>query len=183
MLAKLRDLPLYSALIASVRSSEGNTLEGDDERAALRLGTIIRMLDIAKPSSVIETGTNKGLFGFILHALHPGASLCTFDTDPESANAADLLREAGLNITFTLGDTRNTFSAWQGTADFAWIDGGHWGGVCASDIRNAMRLSVPVILADDMDIDEVRRDVADIMTTPNGYRMEMEGAIAILTRI
>jgi len=177
LLHRLREMPLYRELLAAVHSSEGNTLEGDDDRALARLSTIVRTLEKHRPLSVIETGTQKGLFGIILIENLFTFRLTTFDINPESAKAAELL-----GARFVLGDTRQTFSAWNETADFAWIDGGHWGGVAASDIRNAMRLGIPVILVDDMDIPEVLHDVAVVAAENPGYRLSRDGEIAIFEK-
>jgi predicted O-methyltransferase YrrM len=171
----LHQLPLYAQLRATYETIEGNLLEVTDERVAEAQIEALR-LGIARtaPRRVLETGTAKGFFGLLLSQVTTDLTLYTFDGNPRSAAAVELLNDGQDHVraVFTLGDTKHTLS--QLDVDgigFAWIDGGHDLATASSDIAHAMRLAIPLIAVDDTrTMPETARAVDAALATEPGYR-------------
>ena len=149
---------LYAKLCALNPSTEGNLLEhNSDSERELQTEILTYWVDAGLEcdcgAGILETGTNKGLFGyFLLSHVADACHLHTFCNDPISEEAVELLRQykpRRHQYTFTLGDTRDTLPTFNEDICFAWIDGGHEYPVALSDIQHAMRLEVPVIAIDD----------------------------------
>lgn len=150
---QLRGQELFHRLAATYETVEGTLLEHADMETTVRqLEAIRHAVWLARPRRVLETGTANGLFGYVLAHLVAEATLFTFDGDPRSAAAAEVL-DAGipsLRVVFTLGDSKQTLADFhEPDLDFAWIDGGHDHPTALSDLRHAMRLGVPLIAVDD----------------------------------
>jgi hypothetical protein len=93
------------------------------------------------------------MFGYLLSHLTQGVTLYTFDDDPRCAAGVELLNAAQTNVrvVLTLGNTQQTLPALEiHGLGFAWIDGGHDEVTARSDIRQAMRLGIPLIAIDDV---------------------------------
>jgi len=174
---QVRSSPVFHQLAATYETEEGTLLEHADELTMLRqLQAIRHAVWLAQPRRVLETGTAKGLFGYVLAHLVPQATLHTFDLDPRSAAAVKLLGDAypSLRIRFTAGDSRRTLARFrQPGIGLAWIDGGHDHETALSDLRHAMRLRIPLIAVDDMAMHTVAAAVADALAANGAYR-EME---------
>lgn len=151
-LTRARSTELYRRLCAVPGTEDGNLLERTDDSLAEAQVEFLRwVLQSAVPSTVLETGTNKGLFGYLLSLIGKPLKLRTFDLDPRAAQAVDILNngQSVVKAEFRAGDTRKTLAELQEPADFAWIDGGHASDIPMSDLLNCYRLRVPWIAVDD----------------------------------
>jgi predicted O-methyltransferase YrrM len=175
LLEHLRAQPLYRRLRDGFDSAEGNLLEvTDDQTATAQVETLRWAIQRAAPRVLLETGTNKGYFGFLLTHITRDVTLHTFDGDPRCAGQIRILNEGqpGVRVRFTLGDTKQTLAAFtEPDIGFAWIDGGHDEATAASDIGHAMRLGVPLIAIDDtLIMSETARAVDAALAANPGYQ-------------
>ena len=157
-----RSTPLYRSLCAIVAGEDGNLLERTDDRTAESQIEFLRWaLHLANPRVVIETGTNKGLFLYVLSLISKGLAVHTFDCEPASAQAVDLVNRQQSNVVavFHPGDSRDTLKQFDESAQFAWIDGGHETDIALSDLLHCYRLRVPYIAVDDAAYQTVRNAV------------------------
>jgi hypothetical protein len=149
----LRAQPLFTQLSRTYQSVEGNLLErGDALTIEAQIEALRWAIHLAEPRNILETGTNKSMFGFFLSHVLPRATLYTFDGDPCCAAGVELMNgaQSAVQSIFTLGDTKQTLVLFHGVAiGFAWIDGGHDQSTAFSDIKRAMDLRVPLIAVDD----------------------------------
>jgi len=157
----LTSLELYRELAATFESREGNLLEKSDPATiAAQVRAMQWAVEQCRPRVVLETGTNKAMFGYVLSIIlpHPnplpmgeGVVLYTFDIDHRAGVAAAALADAvtGMRVWFTLGDTNETLKNFDEPIDLAWIDGGHDAKTAYNDITQAMRLGAQWILIDD----------------------------------
>jgi predicted O-methyltransferase YrrM len=149
----LREQELFQQLAGSYDTVEGNLLERADERTtAAQIEALRYALNLARPRSMLETGTGKSMFGYLLSHLTQGVTLYTFDGDPRCVTGVELLNAAQTNVrvVFTLGNTQQTLQTFDiHGLGFAWIDGGHDKVTALNDIRQAMRLGIPLIAIDD----------------------------------
>jgi predicted O-methyltransferase YrrM len=175
LLEHLRAQPLYRRLRDGFDSVEGNLLEvTDDQTATAQVEALQWAIARAAPRAVLETGTNKGYFGYLLAHITRDVTLHTFDGDPRCERQARILNEgqARVRVRFTLGDTKQTLAAFaEPDIGFAWIDGGHDEATAASDIGHAMRLGVPLIAVDDtLIMGETARAVDSALAAHKGYQ-------------
>ena len=148
----LRRQGLFQSLAASYDTVEGNLLErASDPTPAAQIETLRAELNWLGARKFLETGTNKCMFGYVLSRLVQDASLFTFDGDPRSARAVEILQtsQQEVRVQFTLGDTKSTLREFREPVDLAWIDGGHDLDTALSDVNQAMRLGARSILVDD----------------------------------
>lgn len=149
----LRQSELYQRLAASYDSVEGNLLERAEERThAAQIEAIRYLLRLARPRRILETGTHKSLFGYVLSQMVESVMLYTFDGDERCLPGVSLLNSAQRRVSavFTLGDTKETLEKFaEPDIGLAWIDGGHDEPTAFSDLCSAMRLEVPLIAVDD----------------------------------
>jgi predicted O-methyltransferase YrrM len=171
----LRSQELFRRLAGTYDTVEGNLLERADALTTeAQLEALRYALHQARPRRVLETGTNKSLFGYVLAHLVHDVDLYTFDGDPRCAAGVALLNAGQANVRahFTLGDTKQTLPAFDAAGlGFAWIDGGHDEATALSDLREAMRLAVPLIAVDDVrTMPEVARAVAAALRANPAYQ-------------
>jgi predicted O-methyltransferase YrrM len=149
----LREQKLFHQLAGSYETVEGNLLEQADEHTtAAQIEALRYAINLARPQSILEVGTGKSMFGYILSHLTQGVTLYTFDSDPRCATGVELLTAAQTNVrvVLTLGDTKQTLQAVDIRGlDFAWIDGGRDEVTALNDIRHAIRLGSPLIAIND----------------------------------
>ena len=158
-----RSTDLYRALCAREAGGDGNLLERTDESTAAAQTEFLRWaFQQAAPQVVLETGTNKGLFAYLLSLIGHGLTLHTFDCDPRSAEAMSLLNRSQKNVHahFYAGDSRETLRAFSERVDFAWIDGGHDWSIALSDLMHCYRLRIPFVAVDDTAFTSVTEAVA-----------------------
>lgn len=147
-----RSTELYRALCQCGAGGDGNLLERTDEPTAAAQTEFLRWaFQMSNPKVVLETGTNKGLFGYLLSLIGRGITMHTFDCDARSAEAVALLNRSQGNVRakFYAGDSRETLRSFSEWVDFAWIDGGHDGAIALSDLLHCYRLRIPYVAVDD----------------------------------
>lgn len=150
---RIKSTEVYRMLISCDNRTEGNILENTDT-ATMRnqVNGLKWFLKQARPDVVLETGTNKGLFGLLVSELTNARKLYTFDIDARSSKTAKILSEnTDLDVSFILGNSKTTLSSFSPneSIQFAWIDGGHSYDVCLSDLNNCSRLNIKYIAVDD----------------------------------
>jgi predicted O-methyltransferase YrrM len=161
-----RSTPLYRQLCATPATSEGNLLEATDEQTAEAQTEFLRWaLNLARPQVILETGTNKGLFGYLMSLVCRDVVLHTFDVHPGAAQAVQTLNSMQSNVSclFHEGDSRATLRELRIAVQFAWIDGGHVFDVALSDLQQCYRLQVPYIAVDDTSYTCVRQAVNHLL--------------------
>ncbi|WP_186445533.1 class I SAM-dependent methyltransferase [Paenibacillus cremeus] len=149
----LKAHPVVAHLNTLHNSIEGNLLHSEPQTSEAQIHFLQYALSLAKPKKILETGTNKGFFSFLLSHLIKDVDLYTFDIDPRSKACVDYLNkcQSNVRIHLQLGDTRQTLLRFhQQGIGFAWIDGGHQWDTAYSDIMHAIRLGVPYIAIDDV---------------------------------
>jgi hypothetical protein len=138
-----------------------------DLRVRSQVNFIASILEEAHPKRILETGTHKAMFCYIVHLYDDSARIDTFGNLDESRRSVDVLNKRyGEYIRYHLGDSRNTLAQFSPAypVDFAWIDGGHSYEVCKSDLFHCDRLQIPHIAIDDYKwIEEVKRAVHDFV--------------------
>ena len=170
----LRRQDLFRQLAATYDTVEGNMLERAGARTtAAQVEAVRYALRLARPRAVLETGTNKSLFGYLLSQLARDLTLYTFDGDPRTARGVEILAAAQSNVrpVFALGDTKQTLADFDAEGiGLAWIDGGHDEATALSDLRHAARLAVPLVAVDDArTMPEVGRAVARLLAERDDY--------------
>ncbi|MFC0213923.1 class I SAM-dependent methyltransferase [Paenibacillus chartarius] len=151
----LRSQDSFRTLVSLHPSPEGNILEFTDaETASAQIEFFRYIIASLQPTKILETGTNKALFAYLLsHILPKPATLYTFGLEPESGKCVNYLNsiQNKLQIKFYQGDSKQTLPHFheQGI-EFAWVDGGHDEVTAYSDIVNCVRLNIPYIAIDDL---------------------------------
>jgi len=167
----LAPTPLLTELTRDDRT-EGNLFErndGDGRIAQLQImyETITRL----KPKRILEVGTNKGFFGYLLTLLlGDDFELITCDIDEKSQRAVDKLKTVNPRICLVLGDSRETLAKIHFPFDLMWLDGGHQFEFALSDIKNGIRMKIPTILIDDTSSHDVKKAIDESGITDE-YRL------------
>lgn len=149
IIERLRKTPEYSKLINLFHDAEGNLLEITDTfTATSQILTLTSLLRALNPKTILEIGTNKGLFALLVKYILPdNVTLYTHDIHSESKGVVDVL---GSWIKFKQGDSTDTLKELNNIDfDFAWIDGGHFEKDLYNDVYHAHRLKTKVIALDD----------------------------------
>lgn len=148
----LTSMELYRELVGLFESEDGNLFEKSDPvTIAAQVKAIEYAIKRCQPRAVLETGTNKGYFGYVIDLMRDHMQLYTFDIDERAGMAAAALGDGPvtLEVVFTPGDTKQTLQRFNEPIDLAWIDGGHEVKTAYNDICHAMRLGARWILIDD----------------------------------
>jgi predicted O-methyltransferase YrrM len=186
--------PLLDELRRDDRT-QGNILNTGD-RVATPLITIAHYVALTGARSFLETGTQKGFFGYFLSQLlgEEDYNLTTCDCDERSKRAVELLACERISVRFIFGDTKETLPLVDEKFDLAWIDGGHDYATALSDIRQAVRLEIPCILIDDtlsnfrqIEVGKAVDDCAELwakydMIEPMSYPIDEAGLIAAVKK-
>lgn len=191
----LKAKPLYHLLAAQTTLQEGNLLEYNDPLTAQSQVNMLQYaVNLAKPTKILETGTNKGYFAYVLSHLVAGADLYTFDMSPQSQAAVHLLNahQSALRIHFYCGPTQATLPNFHVPGiGLAWIDGGHDETTAYTDLYHAVRLGIPYIAIDDIKtFPHLAHPIGKILTQFPHYRQiyhpfydtDARGAILLSTR-
>lgn len=191
----LKAQPLYQLLAAQSTLQEGNLLEYNDQLTAeSQVNMLMFALNLAKPKKILETGTNKGYFAYLLSFLVQGVDLYTFDMSPHSQASVNLLNQHqdAVRIHFYCGSTQATLPHFHEPGiGFAWIDGGHEELTAYNDLYHAVRLGIPYIAMDDIKtFPHLARPIGLILTQFPHYRQiyhpyydtDARGAILLSTR-
>lgn len=185
----------YKVLCNLQYSFEGNLLEMTDTvTASAQIEFFQYILDQIQPNAILETGTNKGFFAYLLsHILKKPATLYTFDLNPSSREVVRYLNNAQdrVMIQFFEGDTKLTLPSFNVSGiGFAWVDGGHDAPTTYNDVMNCIRLGIPYIAIDDtkliLDIQYVIRNVLhhnhNYELAPNPYYGKDSRGIQLLRK-
>lgn len=161
-LDRLRSTDLYRKLCGVIASDDGNLLEQTNDQLAEAQVEFLRWaLQMARPRLILETGTDKGFFGYLLSWLLEDAELHTFDIRPEAERVVALLNaeQHNLRCFFYLGDSRESLLRFTVPVQFAWIDGGQSTDAVISDLLQCYRLRVPYVAVDDTAYRPVRKAI------------------------
>jgi predicted O-methyltransferase YrrM len=188
--------PLLDQLKRDDRT-QGNILNTGD-RGATPLITIAHYVVLTGARSFLETGTQKGFFGYFLsRLLGDDFDLVTCDCDERSRRAVELLQSKPFalgHVEFILGDSKETLPKVTRKFDLAWIDGGHDYATALSDIQQAIRLEIPCILIDDtlsgfrqIEVGKAVDDCAELwarydVIDPTSYAVDEAGLIAAVKK-
>ena len=168
-----RSTSLYRELCELFDAKDGNLLDQtNDEIASSQIEFIRWAIHLAAPRLILETGTNKGFFSYLLSLICRDVVIYTFDTDPRSARAVELInsRQNNIRAIFTVGDTRQTLQTFNVPAQFAWIDGGHSEDIPINDLTNCLRLRIQHVAIDDTVLPDVSAAVQQ-MVAKTPYRL------------
>jgi hypothetical protein len=151
------DLPDFSPdlvadLLGAYEQGEGSTFQNAPWEIARQTRYLIGVLRTVNARRVLEIGTHKAGFCYLLKLALPSATIDTFGKESESARCVAILNgRLGDFATFHEGDSKATLPAFvpDSPIDFAWIDGGHDEKTCLSDLRNCDRLRIPHVCVDD----------------------------------
>jgi len=155
--------PLYAALCRASDAGEGNLLQHTDRAtAAAQIATISWVVGrYGPPTTVIEVGTNKALFGYLLLSLFPVGhpfDYYTIDPDSRAADAASVLggydrHIHNIAVHAHLGRSQEVLPELLSripTPDLAWVDGEHTEEAVVSDLTHLAGAGTRIILIDDV---------------------------------
>jgi len=133
------------------KGGEGSTLYAQGMGSGPHLEYKIKWLNQIKPTKLLETGTNKAQFCYIVKLLFPNCKITTLDVHEWCQDMVNMvLQETSTEgINFIQGNTLHTMKSIDESFDCAWIDGDHSYEVCLSDLRECNRLGIPHLLIDD----------------------------------
>ena len=129
-------------------------------------------ITFVRPREVIEIGTHRGNFSFFVKKLLPSVPLTTFGDNPESEKCIEKINEyLDTDIKFVLGDSKKTFSEYEGTADIIWVDGGHSYEDAFNDLANSALKNIPFILIDDVSMGDVQLALLEFLKRYPSYKI------------
>ena len=135
-------------------------------------------LQIVKPKYVLETGTHKALYSYLLKINLPNVRVHTFGIDEESQKCVDFLNNHFKEnfITFHLGDSKETLSGFMTNIpfDLAWVDGDHFYEGAYLDLVNCARLNIGHILIDDVNSPSVEHALAKFLEEHSQYQLKKQ---------
>ena len=128
-----------------------------------------------KPKSILETGTNSGIFGFLCYKfLGNDFELTTIDCEPNSKICVDevnkyfdndLIEFHELDTFYGIKDFKT-----EKELDFAFLDSGHDTGILTAEIEFVLRKNIPVIAFDDHSLPEVDEMIKKFLTDNTNYQ-------------
>lgn len=167
--------PALVAELDTFEQGEGSLLQNSQQGIVLQTRFLLAVLRQAAPRHVLETGTHKGHFCYLVRLALPGVEVDTFGLDPGSQRSVDLLNaRLGLYARFHPGDSLLTLPDFDPPylIDLAWIDGGHDLATCLSDLRQCERLRIGHVCVDDWRSEPaVRRAVAAFLEEHPHYEV------------
>jgi hypothetical protein len=178
-LDSLQSTEIYRMLCDVHTSPEGNLLQNgiNEKTTNAQISFFNYALNIVKSENVegclLETGTNKGFFGYIASTILGKRTLHTVDVNMESSKIVPILAKMGMNVVFNHGDSTQILNDYKidEPLAFAWIDGGHKYEEALADLRNAARLGAKYIAIDDVKFFKGQVNVAyiDFLTEHQEY--------------
>jgi len=126
-----------------------------------------KYLQKIQPKYILEIGTFKGFYSYVVKKEIPEVKVYTFGINEESQLCVDAINELyGENfITFFPGDSLETLTSFDNPDDIpfdmAWVDGGHSYECAISDLVNCGKLGIENILIDDCDMGQVTAALRD----------------------
>tara|TARA_R100000742_G_C4279278_1_gene103415 strand:+ start:3537 stop:4292 length:756 start_codon:yes stop_codon:yes gene_type:complete len=154
----------------------GGTLLVEDYPNSLNvLKTWDTILTKYKPKSILETGTNSGIFGFLCYKfLGNDFKLTTLDIEPNSKICVDEVNKYFDNnlITFYEMDINTRITNWEVEEeyDFAFIDSGHDEEILTKELNFCDKRKVPIIVCDDWILDAVN-DTINVFLENSNYTL------------
>ena len=124
----------------------------NDLRARTQISFLVSILKQINAKKMLEIGTHKAMFCYVVHLYDSSITIDTFGNLPESQKAVDILNSKfGEYIHYYLGNSRQTLKNFSPNyqIDFAWVDGSHYYEVLMSDLFNCDRLKILNIAVDD----------------------------------
>ena len=124
----------------------------NDLRTRTQVNFLLSILKQINAKSVLEIGTHKAMFCYVVHLYDNSIAIDTFSNLPESQKAVNILNgKYGEYIHYHLGDSRQSLKDFSPNyqIDFAWVECGHYYEVCMSDLVNCNRLKILNIAVDD----------------------------------
>ena len=166
--------PIIKKLFAVSDSGEGNLIHqpNNEESMITQIKFLEKICDTFKPQYIVETGTNKGFFSYVmlsvLNKYKKSVTIETFDLASWSADAIHILNNyfTDHKVIFHLcgfGGSAEKLKYFNPTnnIDLFFIDGDHGYSGCSEDIKHAIRLNSSLILIDNTNIPEVRQSITD----------------------
>ena len=131
-----------------------------------------KYLQKIQPKYILEIGTFKGFYSYVVKKEVPEVKVYTFGINEGSQLCVDEINKLyGENfITFFPGDSVETLTDFDNPDDIqfdmAWVDGGHSYECASSDLINCGKLGIENILIDDCDmwqVDKALREFCDMI--------------------
>lgn len=154
------DFDLINSLWGSSKTLEGGIFNNSPERFFLQVDLIQTALDLIQPKHIVEIGTNKSNFIYLVceymkYRNHKNLIIDTYDIDPECINGIQIIREKfpEYSINFHCGNSLNSLYLYppdSSPIDLFYVDGHHSYSYAKNDMEQAIRLNSKYILVDDM---------------------------------
>jgi hypothetical protein len=134
------------------------------------------IFDKYKPKSILETGTNSAIFGFMCYKfLGNDFELTTIDCEPNSEICVDKVNEYFDNnlVEFHEMDIFNDIKNFdiEKELDFAFLDSGHDIEILTAEIEFVLRKNIPVIAFDDYSLPQVDEMIKKFLTDNTNYQL------------
>ena len=155
----------------------GGTLSVENYPASLKnIKNWEYIFDKYKPKSILETGTNSGIFGFLCYKfLGNGFELTTIDCEPNSKICVDKVNEYFDNnlVEFHEMDIFNDIKNFdiEKELDFAFLDSGHDIEILTAEIEFVLRNNISVIAFDDYSLPQVDEMIKKFLTDNTNYQL------------
>jgi len=155
----------------------GGTLSVENYPASLKnIKNWEYIFDKYKPKSILETGTNSGIFGFLCYKfLGNDFELTTIDCEPNSEICVDKVNEYFDNnlVEFHEMDIFNDIKNFdiEKELDFAFLDSGHDIEILTAEIEFVLRKNIPVIAFDDYSLPQVDEMIKKFLTDNTNYQL------------
>lgn len=166
------DYEFLSSLEAMFEHSEGGLFNWTTaENMVHQLNFHKKYLKEINPKYILEVGTFKGFYPYVVKKELPEVKIYTFGINEESQLCVDAINELYNEefITFFPGDSKKTLTDFDNPEDIpfdmAWVDGGHTYDCAISDLTNCAQLGIENILLDDCDMGDVARAVNEFTNT------------------
>jgi hypothetical protein len=160
-------------------NNEGATFHwgfGEEEMMKLQMNFIIKTLKNLNPNIILETGTNKANFVFLVKSILPKCTIHTFDLHEWCQYKVDAVKEyfKADDIYFYKGDTTQTLkdSKLKNISfELAYVDGGHSYSVALSDLIHCANLNIKYIMVDDYNMLPEVKSAVDDFCKNNSYKI------------
>ena len=155
----------------------GGTLSAENYPSSLlNIKNWEHIFDKYKPKSILETGTNSAIFGFLCYKfLGNDFELTTIDCEPNSKICVDKVNEHFDNdlVEFHKFDIFNGMEEFEieKELDFAFLDSGHDTGILTSEIDFVLRNNIPVIVFDDYSLPQVDEMINKFLMENTNYQL------------
>ena len=155
----------------------GGTLSVENYPASLKnIKNWEYIFDKYKPKSILETGTNSGIFGFLCYKfLGNDFELTTIDCEPNSKICVDKVNKYFNNdlIEFHKLDILNGMEDFEveKELDFVFLDSGHDTGILTAELDFVIRNNISVIAFDDYSLPQVDEMIKKFLTDNTNYQL------------